>query len=142
MNKIQVINELIVNIFDKIMMTEEKTLRTGMFSDLSITEFHTIDAIGYSSLTMSELAKKLNITVGTLTTAINRLVKKSYVIRKRLESDRRIVKVSLDKKGELAYKEHEQYHIRLVKEMIKNLDDADQEIIIKSLSKINKFLGC
>ena len=42
--------------------------------------------------TSSEVAKELSITVGTLTVAINNLVKKGYVERLRSEDDRRVVK--------------------------------------------------
>lgn len=48
--------------------------------------------------TSSEVAKELSITVGTLTVAINNLVKKGYVERIRSEDDRRVVKLGLTKK--------------------------------------------
>ena len=44
--------------------------------------------------TMSVVAKKLGITAGSLTTAVNSLVNKKYVLRKRSEQDRRVVYVS------------------------------------------------
>ncbi len=49
---------------------------------------------------MSTIAGDLNITVGTLTTAINNLLKKGYVNRKRGEKDRRVVYISLSEKEE------------------------------------------
>lgn len=49
---------------------------------------------------MSNLAKHAHLTVGTLTSTIDRLVKKGYVLRYRSEQDRRIVEVSLSPKGE------------------------------------------
>lgn len=52
----------------------------------------------YKKKTTSEVAKELSITVGTLTTAINKLVKKGYVERIRSEDDRRVVKLGLTKK--------------------------------------------
>ena len=42
---------------------------------------------------MSSIARKLNITVGSLTTAMNSLVNKRYVERHRSEEDRRVVLV-------------------------------------------------
>ena len=45
-------------------------------------------------------AGDLNITVGTLTTAINNLLKKGYVNRKRGEKDRRVVYISLSENGQ------------------------------------------
>ena len=99
----EILNHLMVEIFNDILTIEQTALKKGAFSDLSVTEMHTIEAIGmYHPRTMSEVAQDLKITVGTLTTAINRLVKKEYVERKRVEDDRRIVQISLTKKGKLA----------------------------------------
>ena len=47
---------------------------------------------------MSAVAKSLSVTVGTLTIAMNHLVKKGYVERRRSEEDRRVVLVSLSEK--------------------------------------------
>ena len=96
----EVLNTLLVQLFNDILHIEEKALRSTEFTDLSITEIHTIDAIGTEgNRTMGEIAHDLRITVGTLTTAINRLIKKGYVERKRIEEDRRVVIVSLTEKG-------------------------------------------
>lgn len=89
---ISVVNELLVKIFNEILQIEEKTLKNGHFSDLSVREMHTIEAIGRKEKRMmSEVAQDLGITVGTLTTSINRLIKKEYVERSRIEEDRRVV---------------------------------------------------
>lgn len=95
------INTLLVEAFNDILVIEESELKKSQFNDLSITEMHTIEAIGmYKKKTTSEVAKELSITVGTLTIAINRLVKKGYVERLRSEDDRRVVKLGLSKKGD------------------------------------------
>lgn len=138
---IEILNDLLVDIFDSTMMIEERELKKGKCKDLSITEFHTLAAIGLNrARTMSEAAKDLNITVGTLTTAINRLVKKGYVDRRREQSDRRIVKVFLTEKGIIAFKEHEYFHEVMVEAMVKDLTIENQQLIIESLRSVKKFL--
>ena len=52
---------------------------------------------------MSSIAKELSVTVGTLTIAMNSLVKKGYVKRERGEEDRRVVYISLSDKGKKAF---------------------------------------
>ncbi len=102
-----VLNRLLVQLYGDILKIEEKSLQEGEFSDLSVTEIHIIEAIGINgSRTMSEIAHDLSITVGTLTTAINKLIKKEYVERKRIEEDRRVVLVNLTDRGKLAYDNH------------------------------------
>ncbi|MGL5354667.1 MAG: MarR family winged helix-turn-helix transcriptional regulator [Clostridium sp.] len=136
----KVLNELLVQIFDDILQIEEKTLKYGALSDLSVTEMHTLEAIGmYTQRTMSEVAQDLKITVGTLTTAINKLIKKDYVVRKRIEEDRRVVLVELTKKGKLAYRLHEKFHNDMINATIDGLSEGEEDILISSLEKLNCF---
>lgn len=136
----KVLNELLVQIFDDIVKIEEKVLKQGPLSDLSVTEMHTLEAIGmYTQRTMSEVAQDLKITVGTLTTAINKLIKKDYVARKRIEEDRRVVLVELTKKGKLAYRLHEKFHNDMITATIDGISEGEEEVLISSLEKLNDF---
>ncbi len=135
-----IINQLLVQLFNDVLQIEEHSLAEGVISDLSITEVHTIEAIGmYSEKTMSEVASILKITVGTLTTAINKLIKKGYVERKRIEEDRRVVLIKLTKRGKLAYRIHEKFHHDMVHTVIDGLEEKEEEILISALNKINDF---
>lgn len=137
----KIVNELLVQIFNDILQIEEQTIKEGIISDLSITEIHTIEAIGmYTKRTMSEVAQDLKITVGTLTTAINKLIKKGYVERSRIEEDRRVVLICLTKKGKLAYRLHEKFHNDMVSNSIEGLTEEEETILMKALNKINDFL--
>lgn len=135
-----VLNELLVTIFNDILEIEQTALQEGVLKDLSVTEIHTIEAIGmYHPRTMTEVANDLNITVGTLTTAITKLVKKGYVERTRGEEDRRSVMIALTRKGKLAYRVHEKFHQDMINETIKGLADEEEEVLIRSLEKVNSF---
>ncbi|MBE6059853.1 MAG: MarR family transcriptional regulator [Clostridium sulfidigenes] len=135
-----VLNELLVTIFNDILEIEQTALQEGVLKDLSVTEIHTIEAIGmYHPRTMTEVANDLNITVGTLTTAITKLVKKGYVERTRGEEDRRSVMIALTRKGKLAYRVHEKFHQDMISETIKGLKDEEEEVLIRSLEKVNSF---
>lgn len=135
------LNELLVNVYDDIEEIETKSLRSGAFKDLSITEIHTIEAIGLTGeKSMSEIAADLNITTGTLTTAIDKLIKKGYVIRNRSEADRRIVYIALTKRGKLAYKIHESFHYKMVRSVITDLTDDEVQALIKGLNSLNVYL--
>lgn len=137
----EILNHLMVEIFNDILTIEQTALKKGVFSDLSVTEMHTIEAIGmYHPRTMSEVAQDLKITVGTLTTAINRLVKKEYVGRNRVEDDRRIVHIQLTKKGKLAYRIHEKFHTDMINAMVEGMEVEDEDILIKSLSQLSNYL--
>lgn len=136
----KLINELLVQLFNDVLQIEEQSLKSGVLSDLSITEIHTIESIGmYSERTMSEVAQKLKITVSTLTTAINKLIKKGYVERNRIETDRRVVLIKLTRKGKLAFRIHQRFHGEMINNAIEGLTLEEEEVLISSLSKINNF---
>lgn len=138
-NPIRLVNELLVEIFNDILTIEKEAINAGPFKDLSITEMHTIEAIGVGEHTMTDVADKLDITVGTLSTAINRLVNKGYVERNRSELDRRVVEIKLTRQGRLAYKIHEAFHREMVRNMIEGLSIEGNEVLIQSLSNLNNF---
>ena len=61
----------------------------NFIDDITTNDMHIIEAIGKEGeKNMSTVAKSLSVTVGTLTIAINALVKKGYVNRDRSEKDR------------------------------------------------------
>jgi DNA-binding MarR family transcriptional regulator len=134
-----VINEILVDLFNDILNIEQRALSSSKFKDLSISEIHTIEAVSYEERTMSEVAKQLGITTGTLTIAINNLVNKGYVQRKRNEDDRRVVLVSLTQTGKVVFRIHKKFHDDMVKATIEGMNTEEQEILINSLSKLNDF---
>lgn len=137
---INVINELLVESFNDILVIEQTALKEGVFKDMSITEMHTIEAIGmYVPRTMSEVANDLSITVGTLTIAISNLVKKGYVERQRSEQDRRVVKIALTRKGKLAFRVHKKFHSDMVKATVEGLNPEEEGILTSALEKLNEF---
>ena len=135
------INEVMVSLFNIVLKIEEKAIKESTIHDLSITEMHTLDVIGIGNgRTMSEVAQRLQINLSTLTTAINKLVKKGYVERFRIPSDRRIVKIKLTKEGIDAVKEHEAFHDELIRKALGKVSDEEIKSLIVSLDNIDTFM--
>lgn len=136
------VNEILVRLFANILDIEEKCLKIGEFSDLSITEMHVIDNIGLTTeRTMSDTAKAVKVTTGTLTTAIDNLIKKGYVERRRSSEDRRVVKIRLTERGKSAFLSHEDFHKDLVVSALEQLNSHEEEVLIKVLSSIDVFFS-
>ena len=139
-NTQELLNKLLVQLFNDILHIEENSLKNIDLMDLSMTEIHTIEAVGIKDAkTMGEIAHDLRITVGTLTTAITKLIKKGYVERKRIEEDRRVVLVNLTSKGEEVYKVHQVFHEEMICAMLSNFSDEEEQVLSKSLEKLNNF---
>ena len=88
---------------------------------------------------MSTIAKKLSVTVGTLTISMNSLVKKGYVVRRRSEEDRRVVFISLSEKGRNAYFHHKRFHEQMIQGAIDGLTEEELSALVKALTKLNSW---
>lgn len=133
-------NEILVKLFRDIMDIEGKAIITEEFCDISNNDMHIMEAIGINEKkNMSTVAKELSVTIGTLTIAVNNLVKKGYVNRVRGEEDRRVVYISLTEKGEKAYRHHEEFHRRMILAMVGGLSEEETEVLVKALSHLNQF---
>ena len=140
MDAYETINDILVNLFNEILKLEEEAIITEEFKDITNNDMHIIEAIGLSGEnTMSVVAKKLGITAGSLTTSINSLVNKKYVVRKRSETDRRFVFIGLTEKGKKAFDHHKEYHKKMTEAVLENLDEKEIAILIKTLNGLSDF---
>lgn len=140
MEKNTKLNEILVSLMNSVLKVEEQALKESTNVDLSITEIHTLEAIGIGKLkTMTQVAGSLKISVSTLTVAINRLVKKGYVDRCRIPEDRRIVKIGLTDAGISVVEEHQAFHTNMIKDITANMTDPEIDMILKSLEGLRDF---
>ncbi len=134
------LNDVLVNLFRDIMELEEQAIITQEYQDITNNDMHVIEAIGVKEpKNMSTIAKQLSVTVGTLTIAMNSLVKKGYVIRERGKEDRRVVYISLSEKGLRAYRHHEEFHRQMIEAVLENLTEDETESLVKALAKLERW---
>lgn len=87
-------------LIDKYDRLEEEHYRQQGLEHLSPADLRAVHTIGLTRKErMTNLARHLRLTVGTLTTTIDRLVARGYVMRDRQEEDRRVVEVTLSHRG-------------------------------------------
>lgn len=140
MDAYETINDVLVNLFNEILKLEEEAIITEEFKDITNNDMHIIEAIGLSGKnTMSAVAKKLGITAGSLTTAVNSLVNKKYVVRRRSDEDRRVVFIGLTPKGVRAYDHHKDYHRQMTEAVISNLNEEEIPVLLKTLNGLSEF---
>lgn len=140
MDTYKAINDILVHLFNEIWELEEKAIITEEYKDITNNDMHIIEAIGLGEgNNMSMIAKKLNITVGSLTTSMNSLVKKKYTERIRSEEDRRVVYIRLTEKGIKAYHHHEEFHKKMTDAVVKALDQEEVPVLVKTLNSLAEF---
>ncbi len=139
------INQFFVRVFNQILSWEEQSFKEMGISEITLRELHVIEAV-YSLIEtgenqMSEIARYLSITPGSLTTAVNCLVKKGYLERESQPNDRRVVKIVPTKAAEEVNKMHEKLHKEMIDGVLSNIDDKDMDVVLKTLEGLNKFFG-
>lgn len=140
MDAYKAINDILVHLFNEIWELEGKAVITEEYKDITNNDMHIIEAIGLGDgNNMTAIAKKLKITVGSLTTSMNSLVNKKYVVRERSEEDRRVVRIRLTKKGEKAYRHHENFHNKMTEAVVSALAEDEIPVLVKTLDSLSDF---
>ncbi len=136
----QVINELLVDIFNDILKLEHKTIEGLAGNALTMSEMHILEAIGNNpNAQMSDIARKLRITLPTLTVSVQRLEDKGFITRQRHGSDRRKVTAELTETGRMAYDHHAQYHEQMMEALFSKLDLDKMPVLMDSMSMLRDF---
>ena len=90
---------------------EDRTMDRKQIPDLALGELHVIETVNKNNnKPMTLIAKKEHVTVGALTTCVNRLVQKGYLLRTRDEMDQRVILLSVTQKGKKVLKVHDKFH--------------------------------
>ena len=141
MDKYSRLDAVLVSLFNDIVDIETRAIIESDFSDITNNDMHVIDAIGVGvKKNMSTVAAQLSVTIGSLTTAVNALVRKGYVNRERGIEDRRLVYIELSEKGKLAFMKHREFHQNMLNSMIDALSDHEVKLVTDALFKIQAWL--
>ena len=136
------LNEMLVSLFNHVMDVEADAVITEEFSDITNNDMHIIEAVGIGEpKNMSEIAKQLSVTVGTLTTNMNGLEKKGYIVRERSSEDKRVVYTTLTERGKKAFYHHRDFHKQMIKAAVTGLDDDEKRLLYKCLIKLDRFFS-
>lgn len=133
----EAVSNMLNELYSNLRKAEGAFLSQKWGGDLTFSEFHTLERIGDSARsTMSEIASRLGITLGTLTTSVNRLIKKGYVFRDRSEKDKRVVYVGLTEKGDEAFRLHRSFHEEITAQVMKAVNPDEQKMLAGCLERI------
>lgn len=106
---------------------------------LTPPQFYVLATIGYAgSLPFGEIGAKMMVTVSNLTGIVDRLEEKKLVLRKRDETDRRVVHVILTEKGTKLYKTTIPVFEKTISEIFSSLGSAKQKKLSALLRNLNR----
>ncbi len=135
------IDEMFTNLFNQATNIEAVWINKNKF-DLTSNEVRIINKIGTMNLlSFGALAQSLKITPGTLTVAVNKLVKKQYLDKLKDEKDKRAVFLSLTHKGENVFKQHNKFRLSLIKNTLMKLEKHDSKTLVKILKDLTEIFA-
>ena len=89
--------------------------------------------------TITNIASELNITMASVTVAVNKLVTKGFLEKEKSSVDGRITYISLTKAGEKVVKVHDYFHKQMVNSISDDLSNHEKLVLVKSIEKLNEF---
>ena len=114
----------------------------AMCGDISEKEFMLINYVGQKQSTkMSDLANSLSAPLSTVTSIVDKLVKKKFLDRYHSSDDRRVVFVTLASNGKQAFQTFIAQKQEIAKNVLSNFKTLDQENLIQYLEKIPIILS-
>ena len=141
MEKIDLINVLMTDILDNILLIEEKALTSGREKRPTINETHIIDRIGRrGEIRMSDISAETGITTASMTVAADKLEAKGLITRARDGTDRRVVKLSLTRKGQAVYRLHSRFHKNMINDFMSDLSGEQESALLSALEKLRVYL--
>lgn len=134
--------ETVVDVFNEAMAIQELYLKKSKFKELSMSETHVIDAVDKADFpSMTNVSKILNVTMGTLTTSVKKIIEKGFLDRERSKKDQRVYYLKLTDKGHEALKIHEQFHRELADLYKAAIPDDRVDWVFETLKRIKVDLN-
>ena len=85
---------------------------------------------------MGDVARYLNVAMTTMSSAVDRLVKKDLIERRRPEDNRRAVALSANEKGRQVVDDHIKGYREACRTMLRALETSEQDELIRLTEKI------
>ncbi|NLC16863.1 MAG: MarR family transcriptional regulator [Clostridiales bacterium] len=139
----QELNKLLVDTYRSILKVEESTIKSSRILNLSINEMHMLESIAKNEkgVTISDIAQDLDITLPSVTVAINKLQRKGYVQKIKNSDDGRKVNVVLTKLGKKVNAVHQYFHEQMTKDISREFTKEEKNILLKGVFKLNEFFN-
>ena len=136
-------NEMLTAAYRSIIKVEDQMVFDLSDGKLTISEMHMLESIGKlrgHSVTITEIAQDLEITLPSVTSMVKRLERKGYITKDRSSEDGRRVQVVLTRAGLQAEIAHRYFHRKIIRELTAELNQDEKAAILTGLEKMNAFI--
>ena len=138
----EMLNDMLVTVFNNIMRIEEEFLQKGQQHSLSIREVHLIEYVGKGGdddRSLGEIADYLKIARPSVTVAVRKLAEKGLLEKSGSARDGRVIHVSLTREGRKIFMNHMRFHALMVREIASGLDEEERDTLIRLIGKLDNY---
>ena len=131
--------EILANLtFNLLARCQEKDARLAEEHRLLEAEFKCLRLFGVDeTLSNKEIAKRMNLSESRLTRIMDGLVQKGYMKREADKSDRRLMKLSLFRRGKMLSNKLNNGFIEIHTEILQDIDVSQHESLIIAMENLN-----
>ena len=106
------------------------------------SQCHTIVEVGNNgTISLIELAQRLNIDKSAMSRIVDDLVKKSYIRREQDPRDRRYIVIELTETGNGVHQQFEENSLRQFSKIIAALPENARSTVVNGLMELNKAMA-
>lgn len=132
--------------FNLLANCQEKEVRLADVHGLTQAEFRCLRLFGADeNLNNKQIAERMSLSPSRLTRIIDGLVKKEYIVREIDPNDRRNMRVSLSKKGQLLVQQLNRAYIDIHQDILQDIEKEQHKPLITALdhllSALNKWIA-
>ena len=114
----------------------------GGETELTLSQYFLMDAMGEQALTVSEVARAARVAVPTATRALRALEERGFVARHREDGeDRRLVTVALTRSGQDVLEEKHSWVKTRQREIFEGLTEGERETVSDTLNVLSQGIG-
>ncbi|MFZ1517772.1 MAG: MarR family transcriptional regulator [Ignavibacteriaceae bacterium] len=130
--------EMLANLtFNLLANCQEKEVRLAEVHSLTQAEFRCLRLFGSDeSINNKAIAERMNLSPSRLTRIIDGLVQKEYILREIDPNDRRNMKVSLSRKGQLLVTQLNKAYIDIHKEILEDIEVEQHQPLITAMTHL------
>ena len=140
----EIVNDMLVTVYHKILQFEEEFLQSGIGAGISIRDMHMIEYIGKAGAegrTLSEIADFLDVARPSVTVSARKLEQKGFLAKGDCNQDGRVVRVTLTRQGRRVFMHHLRFHTIMVNELESELSQEEKDVLLSVITKLDKFFG-
>ncbi len=137
------ISRLLASTYEAIIRLEDCVYRSHGI-DLTSSELNLLSTVGravfieHKRLGVSDVAQALGIKKPSATSAVNRLVEKGYLEKRRNKDDARRVDVMLTRAGERIYRMHAVFNRRMAQEVSDGLTPEERRVLLEGITRLER----